>query len=956
MLGWIKRGFAASIAFYVVVSSAAWADGQVARPITADVGATVQLDPTDGFSFEGSQALRADWSWLTRPAASVADFSDPSALRPRVTLDVPGTYKAELNLFDAADPAATTPLATTTLELSTDGTAPVAVVQGRGLADSLDVTLDAFRSYDVDGDALSYTWSVEAAPTGGTATFAAPDAPYTDVTFTGAGTYDLGLTVTDATGRTSATAIYRVTRTLEGGADRCRTVFDTVLLNDGSPRVTFDIGDVTNGAADEIAIESFDVDSGGEQTFDRVNFIFRGQDYSLSSQWDFLHFAYFLEHDGDVDTDVLIGINSRDKDLTFTWGVGRGALTIKGVVNSGVSRHKLIEKSADFCGLGERFNRPFTQTLPNDGSDTVVFDLGDVTNDPVEDVVIPSFDIDGGNEHTFDILRFTFRGQHYTLRNKWDLLHFADFIEHDGDILTDAFISPNPDVRDFTLTWGEGRGSVTLENVVDTSGFDRHKLIDRSVDFYESGTTAERSVAPVAAARFDQLVLGDGESFALDGYLSTDLDGTQLSPGFAGLLGPDGQGAGLLSAEDGLTDITPTGAGEYLVSLAVTDQDGVSSDQVLVVSGDGNVRPVARISAVGPFAAGAPVALSGQQSYDLNGDLLSYDWSVLAAPAGSAAVIAPMGPDADFTPDVDGLYVVQLIVMDADAGSVPTTFVIDTTVTRPEAIVGADVLADEAGVATLDAGASVADIPNYAWSVSGLAGNSLGALNDPGLAMPTLTLFDGAGGPEATVTQVTVRDGDLLSLPAAVFASAGNVRPATMAGSAIEAPTGTAVTVDGGLYAGDLNGDALSYEWALIYRPADSAAVIDPANPGAQSVAGQGLSFTPDRTGLYLLQLTVADARLQAEPVVIALNAVNTAPVAVATSPASAFVGETITLDGSESFDPNTDALTYAWTVRDAPAGSVAVLSDAAAVMPTFTPDTQGTYEFDLVVSDFEFT
>ncbi|WP_415400639.1 PKD domain-containing protein [Tateyamaria sp. SN3-11] len=957
MNNFVARALFAFLFFIAVFaySQPVFAESGVSRPIAAETGQRVQLDPTDGFSVDGSQPLRAEWTWVSRPDTSVASFSDAAALRPFVTVDVPGSYEAQLNLYPATDAGATVPLATTTLQISTDSVAPVAVIHGRGLPGELDVSLDGTRSYDVDGDALTYAWSVVAAPATGTVTFADSTRPLTDVALTGAGTFDLGLTVQDATGKTSQTAVYRVVRTLDGGPDRCRTVFDTVLQNDGSPQVTFELGDVTNGPPLEIAIDRFDVNSGHEHTFDRVNFTFRGQDYSLSKHSEFLHFAYFLEHDGDRDTDVLIGINTRDKDLTFTWGVGRGALTIKNVVGSGVSRSGLIHRSADFCGLGERFNRPFTQTLGNDGSATVVFDLGDVSSGPFEDVVIPSFDINSGREHTFDILKFTFEGKSYRLKTKWDFLHFAKFIEHDGDILTDAFISPNPEVRDFTLTWGEGKGSVTLLDVVDTSGFKRYKLIERSVDFYESGTTSERRVLPKASARFDQVALGAGETFTLDPYGSSDLDGNQLSAAFSALIEPAGESAGLSAGADGQVSVTPTGAGAYLANLRVSDPQGAGSDQVLVVTDGGNVRPVARILAAQPSAVGVPVALDGQQSYDLNGDLLRYDWSVLSAPATSVAGVASNGPSAVLTPDVDGLYIVQLIVSDGLAGSVPATYVIDTTGVQPVAFVGGDVLADAAGAAALDGGASIADVPNYTWSVTGLTGNTLGALNDAALAMPTLTLFGDAPDFEASVAQLIVRDGDRLSLPETVFATNGNARPATFTAAALEAPTGNALTIDGGLYASDLNGDALSYDWSLIYRPDGSAAVIDPSDPGAQSVAGQALGFTPDRTGLYLLQLTVRDDTLQAEPVVIALNAVNTAPVAVATGPATAFVGNVVTLDGSGSFDPNSDALSYAWTLREAPVDSVAVLSDASAVMPTFTPDEQGTYVFDLVVADFEF-
>ena len=64
----------------------------VALPIRAEIGQAMILDPTDGFVAEDGTALRAEWSWDDRPAVSVAEFSDTTALRPTVTVDVAGGY------------------------------------------------------------------------------------------------------------------------------------------------------------------------------------------------------------------------------------------------------------------------------------------------------------------------------------------------------------------------------------------------------------------------------------------------------------------------------------------------------------------------------------------------------------------------------------------------------------------------------------------------------------------------------------------------------------------------------------------------------------------------------------------------------------------------------------------------------------------------------------------------
>src|SRR5215510_10815845 len=46
-----------------------------------------------------------------------------------------------------------------------------------------------------------------------------------------------------------------------------------------------------------------------------------------------------------------------------------------------------------------------------------------------------------------------------------------------------------------------------------------------------------------------------------------------------------------------------------------------------------------------------------------------------------------------------------------------------------------------------------------------------------------------------------------------------------------------------------------------------------------------------------------------------------------------------VQLDGSASTDPAGHALTYRWTIIDAPAGSTATLNGADTARPTFVPD-----------------
>jgi len=78
----------------------------------------------------------------------------------------------------------------------------------------------------------------------------------------------------------------------------------------------------------------------------------------------------------------------------------------------------------------------------------------------------------------------------------------------------------------------------------------------------------------------------------------------------------------------------------------------------------------------------------------------------------------------------------------------------------------------------------------------------------------------------------------------------------------------------------------------------------------------------------------------------------NYPPVANAGPDQTAFVMDTVQLDGSSSSDIDGDGLTYEWSFVSVPAGSAASLSDASVVDPTFVLDFPGTYVVELIVND----
>jgi RHS repeat-associated protein len=78
----------------------------------------------------------------------------------------------------------------------------------------------------------------------------------------------------------------------------------------------------------------------------------------------------------------------------------------------------------------------------------------------------------------------------------------------------------------------------------------------------------------------------------------------------------------------------------------------------------------------------------------------------------------------------------------------------------------------------------------------------------------------------------------------------------------------------------------------------------------------------------------------------------NQPPVANAGADQTAFRGQLVTLNGSQSSDPEGATLSFLWTILSQPAGSTIALAGATTASPTFTPLILGEYIFRLIVND----
>jgi hypothetical protein len=272
---------------------------------------------------------------------------------------------------------------------------------------------------------------------------------------------------------------------------------------------------------------------------------------------------------------------------------------------------------------------------------------------------------------------------------------------------------------------------------------------------------------PVANAGADQTVRV-GSSVSLDGTGSADPDGnTPLTFAWTIASKPTGSNATLSNPSDSMPSFTADKVGDYLFSLTVTDSLGASSLPVQVKISTTNSSPIAD---AGPDQAvislGTTIHLNGVQSYDPDGDTITYTWSLAQIPTGSAATLSNASAVAPtFTADVQGTYVATLVVRDthgalSDADSVTVSF----TNVKPVANDGGNQAGSVGQSITLNGSRSLDanfDRLTYRWAFVSKPSSSVAALTNPAGAVTQFTA-DRAG---TYIVSLVVNDGFVDSDP-----------------------------------------------------------------------------------------------------------------------------------------------------------------------------------------------
>ena len=198
-----------------------------------------------------------------------------------------------------------------------------------------------------------------------------------------------------------------------------------------------------------------------------------------------------------------------------------------------------------------------------------------------------------------------------------------------------------------------------------------------SSDNFTGMTDSVINLVPIANAGTDQNIT-TWSLVTLDGSGSRDSDNGTLTYNWTFASTPSGSSATLSEAAAVSPTFTPDMDGIFVLNLVVSDgTDNSPAESVTVTAATANSIPVATAGPDQNLATGGRVTLDGSGSSDANDDSLTYSWTLTSAPNGSSASLSDStAVNPTFIADLDGVYILSLVVNDGTDSSAADTLTI----------------------------------------------------------------------------------------------------------------------------------------------------------------------------------------------------------------------------------------------------------------------------------------
>ena len=269
----------------------------------------------------------------------------------------------------------------------------------------------------------------------------------------------------------------------------------------------------------------------------------------------------------------------------------------------------------------------------------------------------------------------------------------------DGDTLTFNWIFLNKPAGSSASI--NGATLVNPKFDVDKAGTYEFQLtvFDGEASATDTVTVTVINIPPVADAGPDQNAQV-GDTITLDGTGSSDQDGDTLTYSWVFIstsvislkpsprAKPTSSSSTLTSSDTANPTFEIDVAGDYEIELTVSDGIETSTDTVIVSTL--NTAPVADAGSDQTVKVTELVTLDGSASTDVDGDALSYSWSLTSPSNSNATLVAATTSSPTFTIDLPGEYIATLVVNDGTADSLPVSVKISTSNSIPVADAGSD--------------------------------------------------------------------------------------------------------------------------------------------------------------------------------------------------------------------------------------------------------------------------
>ncbi|MBK7877331.1 MAG: tandem-95 repeat protein [Planctomycetes bacterium] len=901
------------------------------------------MDELDVVTLSGSgsdvegEALTYTWTQVGGPAVVLSDSNSASP-----TFTAPeGLANSDIVFELAVSDGTNTSVDTVTITVNADNDAPTAEAGPAQSVDELDVVTLSGSGSDVEGEALTYTWTQVSGPT-----VVLSDANAASPTFTapeGLANSDLvfELAVSDGTNTSVDTVTITVNAdndapTAEAGPAQSVDELDVVTLSGAgsdvegqeltytwtqvsgpsvvlsdanSPSPTFT---APEGLANSDIVFELAVSDGTNTSVDTVTITVNADNDAPTAE------AGPAQSVDELDVVTLSGSGSdvEGQALTYAWTQVSGPTVVLSDANA----------------ASPTFTAP--QGLAN--SD-IVFELAvsDGTNTSVDTVTItvnadndaptaeagPAQSVDELDVVTLSGAGSDVEGQ--ALTYTWTQVGGPTVVLSDANAASPTFTAPE----------GLANSDLVFELAVSDGTNTSVDTVTITVHADNDAPTAE--AGPAQSVDELDVVTLSGSGSDVEGEALT-YTWTQVS-GPAVVLSDSNSASPTFTAPEGLAN------SDIVFELAVSDGTNTSVDTVTITVNADNDAPSAEAGPAQSVDELDVVTLSGAGS-DVEGQALTYTWTQVSGPT---VVLSDANSASPTFTAPEGLansdLVFELAVSDGTNTSVDTvTITVNADNDAPTAEAGPAQSVDELDVVTLSGAGSDVEGQELTYTWTQVSGPSV-VLSDANSPSPTFTAPEGLANSDI-VFELAVSDGTNTSVDTVtITVNADNDAPTAEAGPAQSVDELDVVTLSGA--GSDVEGQELTYTWTQVSGP--SVVLSDANSPSPTFTAPEGLANSD-----IVFELAVSDGtNTSVDTVTITVNADNDAPTAEAGPAQSVDELDVVTLSGSGS-DVEGEALTYTWTQVSGPS---VVLSDANAASPTFTaPEGLANSDivFELAVSD----